>query len=203
MYSRTFLVAIVFALSGVALGAPVPDHFGAAMKSTFTTHVQISPVARPISPVARPISPVMPPLRGPGRPIIWPPFFGGFFPYYGYNYGYYAPPVVGFEVPEQFDNGPTAPGGRVVIPGNEFPATLVMQFPAEAEIWVNGQKSEEKAQEEWTLTSPVLKQGEEYTFKVKGRWKAGGKIYEVERTVKVSSGAQSRAIIVSGNEIKE
>jgi uncharacterized protein (TIGR03000 family) len=156
-----------------------------------------------------PISPVMPPLRPGGIPVRpgfpFPPFpgfpGGGFFPYwYGYGYGYQQPPTV-VVVPTP--TGPAAPPERVVIPGNEFPAVLVLEFPAVAEVWINGEKGDAKPDREWTLTSPVLKPGEEFTFKVKARWKSGNKTYEAERSVTVPGGKRSRVLVVGGTEIKE
>jgi len=78
-----------------------------------------------------------------------------------------------------------------------------MEFPAIAEVWVNGVKGEGPATKEWTLSSPVLKIGKEYTFKVKARWTLNGKTYEYERSVDVASGNRSRAQVIAGVEVKE
>ena len=169
---------------------------------------QVTPTMGPISPVMGPISPVPQPLRPgfPHRPgFPFPPFpgfpGGGYFPYW-YGYGYQQPPTV-VVVPVPTPVAPPEPPERVVILGNEFPATLVMEFPAPAEVWVNGEKSDAKPDREWTLTSPVLKPGEEFTFKVKARWKSSEKTYEAERSITVPGGKRSRALVVSGTEIKE
>lgn len=82
-------------------------------------------------------------------------------------------------------------------------ATLVVQFPAAAEVTVGGKKLEGDPKAEWTLTSPTLKTGESHKFEVKGRWKADGKTYEATRTVSVNAGERNRSIVVSGTEVKE
>ncbi|MCE9563181.1 MAG: TIGR03000 domain-containing protein [Planctomycetes bacterium] len=132
---------------------------------------------------------------------------GGYYPGYGYGSGgiSYAP---GYS----FDFGnPGAdalpatvlpPTGNIALV-NEFPATLTLEFPAAAEVWVNGVKGEGRATTEWTLTSPVLKAGKEFTFKVKARWTLNGKTYEYERSVDVASGNRTRAQVIAGVEVKE
>ncbi|MBA4186414.1 MAG: hypothetical protein C0467_00200 [Planctomycetaceae bacterium] len=86
---------------------------------------------------------------------------------------------------------------------NEFPAVLTLEFPAAAEVWVNGKKGEGDPTTEWTLTSPDLLKGTEYTFEVKARWTVGGKTFEYQRSIKVEGGNRSRALVVAGTEIKE
>jgi uncharacterized protein (TIGR03000 family) len=85
----------------------------------------------------------------------------------------------------------------------EAHATLVLTFPAEAEVWVNGVKGEGKPDAEWTLTSPALRTGTEYAFEVKARWKANGKTFQYERTTSVAAGNRSKATILNGTEVKE
>lgn len=83
----------------------------------------------------------------------------------------------------------------------ESSATLVVEFPAAAELWVGGLKRNE-ATPEWALTSPALKPGESHTFEVRGRWKAGGKTFEATKSVTVTAGARHRVIVVSGTEAR-
>jgi uncharacterized protein (TIGR03000 family) len=144
-------------------------------------------------------------VRGPGFPFsgVWRGGYG-FGGYYGYDYGYgygmplYAAPVQ-FAAPAFVEPAPE----RTIALANEFPATLVMEFPAPAEVWVNGKKGDGEPNTEWTLTSPVLKAGGEFTFEVKARWASGGKTFEYTRSVTVAGGQRSRALVVSGTEIKE
>lgn len=146
---------------------------------------------------------------------FWPGF-GGFYPYYGYGYGYggygyggygwggpsYFSPSVTIQTP-LYVPVPTAPAEPIVELSNEGTATLVLEFPAPAEVWVNGKKGEGEPQQTWTLASPSILLGTEYPFSVKARWKANGKTYEYERTVEVQAGKRSRSLVLSGTEIRE
>jgi hypothetical protein len=82
-------------------------------------------------------------------------------------------------------------------------ATLVVQFPAAAEVWVGGKKSEGDPATEWTLTAPVPGSAGSHTFEVKGRWKADRKTFEASRSVAVITGDRGRLIIASGTEVKK
>jgi hypothetical protein len=111
--------------------------------------------------------------------------------------------------------------GPPVAFSGEMNATVVVQFPAAAEIWVGGKQVRGDAvaersrtsialiaaeggsqPAEWTLTSPALKPGETHTFEVKGRWRVGGKTVEATRTVTVTAGDRKRSIVVSGTEVR-
>jgi uncharacterized protein (TIGR03000 family) len=145
----------------------------------------------------------------PGRHRPHFPIWGGYYgygypfgdPYYGYPYGY--GPRVEVNVPV------FVPGGQPELPERPLPisgestAVLVLEFPAAAEVWVNGKKGEGDSQTEWTLSSPSLATGTEYTFNVKARWTTGGKTFEYERTVAVAAGNRSKALVIGGTEIKQ
>jgi len=152
-------------------------------------------------------------LYGPGFPFSG--VFSGGYGYGGwYNStfpfpGYVAPPPVIVIEPVQVVVVPAAVATRkplsteaFVTPANEYPATLVLEFPTAAEVWLNGKKIDGDSKAEWTLTSPSLQPGGEYTFDVKARWKSGGKTYEYSRTATVASGQRSKAVVVNGTEVK-
>jgi uncharacterized protein (TIGR03000 family) len=82
-------------------------------------------------------------------------------------------------------------------------ATLVIQFPAAAELWIGGKKRDGGPSTEWKLTSPELNLGGSYTFDVKARWKAGGKTFEASRSMAVTAGDRKEWVVVSGTEIRE
>lgn len=130
--------------------------------------------------------------------------FGGY-PGYGY-YGYYGYDTV-IDPTITIYPGPAAPLPAPAEPNvvlvNEFPATLTVRFPAAAEVWLDGKKVKGDAAEEVVLTSPVLKENQEYTFLVKARWESKGKTYEAKRAVTLRSGDRSRLSIISGDEVRE
>lgn len=141
-------------------------------------------------------------------------YYGGYGLGYGYGRGYYGPGF-GFGYPGgYYDYGyynaaprvvevapPVRPEPTVVL-ANEFPATLTLQFPAAAEVWLNGSAVPGEAAEERVLTSRVLRPGEHFAFDVKARWTAGGKTYESLRTITLGAGDRSRLLVVSGTEVK-
>jgi uncharacterized protein (TIGR03000 family) len=129
------------------------------------------------------------------------PFGSGLYgaaPYSVYATGAPYPPPLTTSASLQ----PSEPERNAVL-ANEFPAKLTLQFPAAAEVWLDGKKVDGMSAEEQVLTSRVLKPGEQYTFVVKGRWTSGGKTYETERKVTLGPGDRSRLMILSGDEVKK
>ena len=182
-------------------GAPAGG-FGAGWRSP----VPAGPFGGPKYPCAGGVgvrfSPACPPNQ-PGFPFsgVWLGGFGFGAPYYGYGYGY--APTTSFGFPSLTADLPPIQAGPNLAIGDEFPATLTREFPAPAEVWVNGKPGDGKPTTEWTLTSPLIKTGTEFTFDVKARWNLNGKTYEYTRTVNVASGNRSRALVVAGVEVKE
>jgi hypothetical protein len=134
---------------------------------------------------------------GPGEPF----FDGYFYPFSFYRYGdeyeralWVPAPAVGAA--------PARSAEPLPILANEFPATLSLQFPAAAEVWLNGKKVDGAPSEEQVLKSPVLTAGGTFTFDVRARWTTKDKTYETKRTLALSSGQRSRLIVVSGEEVK-
>jgi uncharacterized protein (TIGR03000 family) len=95
---------------------------------------------------------------------------------------------------------PDLPGTVLV---KEFPATLTVQLPPTSEMWLDGKGVTADQTDEHVFTSPDLKPGEEYTFKVKIRWMRDGKTYQANRTVTLGPGDKSRLLIASGEEVKD
>jgi uncharacterized protein (TIGR03000 family) len=92
---------------------------------------------------------------------------------------------------------------RVVELSGEYPAILTLEFPAVAKVWLNGQPVAGKASKERVLTSPVLKPGQQYTFKIRARWDAGGKTYEYSRELTLENGDRSKLLVVSGSSVAD
>jgi len=211
------LVVLTMPLAAQAQSSARGAGFGGGFKSAGPAPTLLSPLPQ-IQPIA-PIAPIAPfgvrntgfsaGFNRPGqfRPGL-PVFGGGFgwFPYYGYGYGGYG---YGYGTTSNTVNvyptyyvpvGPSEPDVQLSGLAN---ATLVLQFPADAEVWLNGKKGEGEPQTEWTLTSPALPTGQEYPFDVKARWRVNGKTYEYDKTVSVAAGHRSRSLVLSGTQVKE
>jgi hypothetical protein len=147
-----------------------------------------------------------PGFRAPG---FGQPYPTGVYPGYGWGGGFvaggYAPYVVvpvPVEVPQSVPSGP-APPSTVTSVSGVLPATLVLQYPAAAKVWLDGVEVPGSPDDTWTLTSRDLRPGETATFRVRGRWASGGRTYESVREVPLGPGARSRLVVVSGTEIRE
>lgn len=137
-------------------------------------------------------------------PQVW--FPSG--PWGGVNYAWPEQPFVAVQTitpqPASTTRAPlagilTAWGGGAVRSN----ATLVLEFPAAAEVRVSERTQDGDPATEWVLTSPPLAAGESHTFEVKARWKVGDRTYEVTRSVTVPAGERNRVVIVSGTSVDE
>lgn len=148
----------------------------------------------------RPVAPAIPCAPCSPYPPLGYGFFGplvGFGPYYN---PYAAPPVVVVvEAPPVV----VYPPEPAVVLANEFPATLSVQFPASARVWLNGKDVGGAAKDEFAFESAALRLGTTHTFELKARWEQKGKTYEAVRTVSVRAGDRSKLIVVSGTEVRE
>jgi uncharacterized protein (TIGR03000 family) len=104
-----------------------------------------------------------------------------------------------------------------VAPAYEFPAVLTLEFPTAAQVWLDGvavgEDDANRLRPELvsaaaggeattrTLTSPVLKPGQQHTFKVKARWTVDGKTYETTREVTLGAGDRSKLLVLSGTPV--
>jgi len=185
------------------------------------TVASAQPRQLPLAPGVMPASPYGPgmPFLPPTSPLFPPPvtsvnpglpvFFPGF-PVYnpGIAFGYPFGSPLGYPIgtvglpPVTFEPVIPTPAETVVL-ARVYPATLTLQFPAEAEVWLDGKKVSDTKKEEQVLTSPPLRMGEQHTFDVKARWIQKGKTFEAKRSVTVNPGDRSRLSIISGNEVRE
>jgi uncharacterized protein (TIGR03000 family) len=134
-------------------------------------------------------------------------FGGGFVTnsyYGGYGYGYSPYFVVPGPSDYSYPAEPAAPAqpAFVVELSGHATASLTLEFPAAANVWLDGKEVPGDPATVRTLTSPVLKPGQEYTFHVKAQWEAGGKTYEYTRDVPLGPGKHSKVLVVSGTELK-
>ncbi len=147
--------------------------------------------------------------------------FGGFgFPGFGYGYFGYTPwfggygwgyggvgmqtpvdPAPVLAPPLQGAGGGPAPSAAAPVAAL-VPARLTVEFPAPAEVWVDGQKqSGENAA--WTFTSSPLGASSSHTFDVKATWAVDGKKYEWSREVTVAAGESGRVTVSRGFPVKD
>ena len=145
---------------------------------------------------------------GPGMPLYFGQPYGQV---YGFSLPWYLPPAVAPGAVVVRREGPVRAGlpgagvpADVPAAASEpvLPAEFVVQFPASAEVWVNGKKVDGDGATR-TLTSPPLTTGERYTFAVKARWTLDGDAYEWERTIALGPGERSRATVAAGFKVKE
>jgi uncharacterized protein (TIGR03000 family) len=127
-------------------------------------------------------------------------YYGG---YYGYDTpfyggGYYGPNIDPIYVPV-----PVVPQDPPVAVSGSLPARLTIEFPAPAEVWVNGQKVEGDPATTWALESPVLGPGESYTYRVRARWQANGQTYEYTKEVTLKTGQRSNLTVYSGTAVSD
>jgi uncharacterized protein (TIGR03000 family) len=71
-----------------------------------------------------------------------------------------------------------------------FPeAKFDIYVPADAEVWLEGQKTQQ-AGEMRTFISPPLQPGEDYQYTIRARWKEAGKDIEQEQKIIVHAGSR-------------
>lgn len=138
-------------------------------------------------------------------PGLWPAY--GYYGYYGYGWNLPpAPPVVvappAPPPPLPTTTNPTAVRDNMILAKAEVPATLILQLPAPADVWLDGEKVGGPPAATRELASPPLRLGTEYTFRVKARWTLSGTDYEVERTSAIPAGSSKKLIVVSGRPVK-
>jgi hypothetical protein len=130
---------------------------------------------------------------------FYPGYFGwGYDPF---DYGYWPDPYFELDPFAGYYPGNDPGPQRVVALSGEFPAALTLEFPAPAEVWVDGTKLAGMPATVWTVRSSVLRSGDHHTFHVKAEWTTKGQTYEYHRDASVEAGAQSRLLVVSGTAV--
>jgi len=212
--SRLLLSAAAVALLPTTLLAQIPASVASGMGTfgNFRNPPRTPSLAAPIGgPMYRPGGFIAPfyynrgIVGGFGGGYSYSPFVDQFYgPYTAYANGYLpfyggAPGTTIIEEPILVEPTPT----RIVELSNEFPATVTLEFPEAARVWLDGKPAEGESGKERVLTSPVLKPGQQYTFKVKAQWDANGKTYEYTRDVTVGPGDRSKVTVFSGTPVNE
>lgn len=189
-------IGALVVLAPVALGQPrgpqLPLAPGVMPGSPFGPGMPFAPRPGTVQP-----SFVFPPLV----PNVWG--YGFVYPGYApWPFGGFVPPYSLAPQPPQVVEVPARPSEPRIVLAQEFPATLIVQFPAAAEVWLDGTKLGGDPVDERVLTSPILKPGARHTFNVKARWTTGGKTYEATRTLTLGPGDKTRLFVLSGDEVK-
>ena len=83
---------------------------------------------------------------------------------------------------------PVDPFAAVIKPAANV-ASLTVEVPAAAEIWLEGVKTKQAGTMR-TFVSPELTPGKEYTYEIRGRWLENGKEIQQTRNVVVHAGDQ-------------
>jgi uncharacterized protein (TIGR03000 family) len=148
-----------------------------------------------------------------------PGYYGGgrYREYYSYGRGYglanYPPPYTG---PLWWPN----PGGFPRRPPAVYPlplpadslsllplrpvdtaAHLIMQVPDEAEVWLEGAKTQQTGTTR-RFVSPPLVPGTEYTYEVRARWTVDGRAVERTKTVVVHAREQVNIDLLTSPDLE-
>jgi uncharacterized protein (TIGR03000 family) len=113
---------------------------------------------------------------------------------------YYVPsfagPVVRSPAPPV---APLAAAGQPPVPPapTAQPAELRLEFPAPAEVWVDGQQQPGAAAVR-VLTSPPVPAGGRHVFNVRATWAVDGRKLEWERAVPVQAGQRGKVTVAGG-----
>jgi uncharacterized protein (TIGR03000 family) len=107
----------------------------------------------------------------------------------GYPYRHWAFPACGTKGYPKYV--PYADDLCAYPPGPPAPAAVVVQVPADAELWFDGARTAQTGPNR-TFESPPLPGGKIYHYVVRARWTENGKAVEQIRMVSVQAGQQAR-----------
>lgn len=115
------------------------------------------------------------------------------------NYWWYAAwPVWYDEPPVAFNNAIPLPAAAPLLAAPiELRARLTLNLPLGARVWLAG-KEVDAAATPVMLESPVLRDGQAYSFDVKVTWRELGRTEERERTVRVDAGERKSLTYFGG-----
>lgn len=130
---------------------------------------------------------------------VWGGYWGGF-----YSPGFfYQPPV---EVVPPPVPAPVVNPARAAEDADRAaafaPATLTLELPAVADVWLDGEKQASSTDATRTLRSVPLVLGAEYTFRVRARWTEGGTTYEATPASTVRAGERGKLTVYAGTVVK-
>ena len=154
-------------------------------------------------------------VHRPMRLGIYPAHAGFNSAYYrGFGGGFissrYYVPYYGYGPTSNYNDAPSVPAPNQMLPppqrivelSGESTATLTLEFPAPATVWLNGDLVEGKPEAVRVLTSPAIRASEKFTFQIRARWERDGQTYEYSREAALGSGDRSKLLVVSGTAVK-
>lgn len=165
----------------------------------------VTPYVPPVA--TTPVPPTFPPYY-PGMVVPSVPWYPGIsYPWYDYGYSTFG---FGYSIPSTPITPIPAPLASLARPGTddidrasaEAAATLTLELPTAADLWVDGVKRDGQPTAKHTLTSKPLKLGSQHKFDLRARWTASGTTYELERTVTVRAGESGKLTAYSGTPVK-
>jgi uncharacterized protein (TIGR03000 family) len=105
---------------------------------------------------------------------------GQYYPSYDY-YGNQGPTGYRSFYPQEMEEPAPAPSN------SEFPALVSVRVPADAEVWFDGDKTEQNGAYR-LFTSPPLHQDQSYSYQIRAHWRENGQDMDQTRTVPVHAG---------------
>ena len=135
-------------------------------------------------------------------------YYGGFGG--GFITSRYYVPFYGYGPTSSYSDAPSAPASSPMLPppqrivelSGESTATLTLEFPAPATVWLNGDLVEGEPEAVRVLTSPAIRASEKYAFQIRARWERDGQTFEYTREASLGSGDRSKLLVVSGTAVK-
>lgn len=99
----------------------------------------------------------------------------------------YSSSLIGYYSPSALEEAATL-YSRNPSPKSDNTAQITLQVPAGAEVWFNGDRTNQTGMVR-QFSSPPLTPGKNFTYKVRVRWEKDGKAVEQTRLVKVHANA--------------
>lgn len=137
-------------------------------------------------------------------PVWYSPFWGGVYPGF-YTPGLYPPPVVVVPQPQPAPVAPVNPARAAEDADRAAataPATLTLELPAVADLWLDGEKQPSSADTTRTLVSAPLPIGREFTFNIRAQWVENGTTYEAKKTTSIRAGERGKVAVYAGTPVK-
>jgi uncharacterized protein (TIGR03000 family) len=78
-------------------------------------------------------------------------------------------------------------------------AHITVQVPADAEVWIEDQKTQQSGGSRW-FVSPPLARGQVFEYRIRARWKEDGKAVEQTQRLSVQAGEQLTVSFPTGGK---